>query len=108
MQSSTLAAPIKSKQLARYDETTFVLTFNIAGIDSEYANELERILNSEPKYNGYISLNSHNFGIYQAVYEATDMYGFDNEYRDEIEDLINASIAKLAEQNGGLEKILFR
>ncbi len=107
MKSSTLAAPSKSKQLASYEETTFVLTFNIAGIDSKYANELERILNSEPKYNGYISLNDFDFRIYQAVYETTDMYGFDNEYKDEIEDLINASIAKLAEQNGGLKKILF-
>jgi len=106
MQSSSFTTAFKPKQLVRHSETAYVLTFDIEGIDFNFRDELEGLLNSDVKYDGYISLKTFGCRIYQAVYETTDMYGFDIEYKVEIAQIIDACITKLAEQNGGFRKIL--
>jgi hypothetical protein len=107
MKSSQLSTTSKPKQFVLYSETKFVLTFNIVGIDSKFSEELEKLLNIDIKYDGYISLNTWACRIYQVVYETTDFYGFDIEYKNEIIKIIDESITKLAIKNGGLSYILF-
>jgi hypothetical protein len=91
----------------RYSDTEANAThrFNIS-ISGEYEEELCELLNYKNMGNGFFSVKSYNFRIYEVTYDTADNYEFDEAYAEEdIAEVITLAIVKLATAKGGFEVI---